>query len=60
MMHSKMPTSLEKSAKQSTKEHAATPAEHRMKRMHEAKTKDMAQAMADALNAAVRAGKAIR
>jgi len=28
--------------------------------MHEARTKDMAQAMADALNAAVRAGKAIK
>jgi hypothetical protein len=31
-----------------------------MKRIHEARTKEMAQSMADALNAAMRSGKTVR
>jgi hypothetical protein len=57
MMHSKMPTVPEKLAKPSTKERVLTPAEHRMKRMHDKKTQAMAESIAAALNQAVRAGK---
>ena len=47
-------------AKPSTKERVASPAEHRMKRMHEAKVRSVAEDMAAALNMAVRAGKPVR
>jgi len=60
MMHSKANSNPARSAEQSMKERVATPAEHRMKRIHEARTKDMAQSMADALNAAMRSGKTVR
>ena len=56
----KKPTEAAVSAKPSTKGREATPAEHRMKRMHEAKVRSAAEDMAAALNAAVRAGKPVR
>jgi hypothetical protein len=59
-MLSKTYTQSAKSASQSTKEREATSAEHRMKRMHEARTKEMAQAIVDGLNVAVRSGKVVR
>ena len=59
-MHSKMPTAPAKSAVPSTRERVATPAEHRMKRMHEADMRSIAEAIAKGLNAAVKAGKPVR
>ena len=59
-MVSKMHTNPAKSASQSTKEREETPPEHCMKRMHEARTKEMAQAIVDGLNVAVRSGKVVR
>lgn len=56
-MHSKKRTEAERSAKRSTKERVATPAEHRMKRMHEKKVHSIAEEIAAALNAAMKAGK---
>jgi hypothetical protein len=56
----KKPTEAAVSAKPSTKGREATPAEHRMKRMHEAKVRSAAEDMAAALNGAVRAGKTVR
>jgi len=38
-------------------ERVATPAEHRMKRMHEKKVHSIAEEMAAALNAAMKTGK---
>lgn len=37
----------------------ATPAEHRMKRLHEKKVQTIAEEMAAALNAAMRGGKKV-
>lgn len=59
-MHSKKPTEAAVSARPSTKAREATPAEHRMKRMHEKKVHSIAEDMAAALNTAVRAGKPVR
>jgi hypothetical protein len=59
-MHSKTPTAPGRLAPPSTKERVATPAEHKMKRLHEAKTRRIAEALAAGLNAAVEAGKPIR
>jgi hypothetical protein len=56
-MHSKQHTEQAKSAKPSTAGRSLTPAEHRMKRLHDAKTQRMAEEMAAALNEAVRQGK---
>jgi hypothetical protein len=47
-------------ARPSTKERGASPAEHRMKRMHEKKVHSIAEDMAAALNAAMRSGKNVR
>ena len=57
MMHSKMPIVPEKSVKPSTVERVLTPAEHRMKRMHQKESRELGEAIAAALNRAVRAGK---
>ena len=59
MTYSKMPTEAERSVKPSTKGRVATPAEHRMKRLHEKKVQTIAEEMAAALNAAMRGGKKV-
>lgn len=59
-MHSKMPTETAKSARPSTKARLVSPAEHKMKRMHEAKIRRIAEALAAGLNAAVQQGKPIK
>ncbi len=59
MMYSKDHIEQERLARPSTKGREATPAEHRMKRMHQKKVQTIAEEMAAALNVAMRSGKKV-
>ena len=57
MMHSKMPIEPAKSAAPSTKGRVLTVAEHRMKRMHEEKSRRVAEEIVAHLNKTVKEGR---